>query len=75
MQIRRFTGALVIAVLAAASLHLTAQPASADIKSACAQLQAIIINIQSSSAPDDAKAVAIAAVSSAKRFIGCLDSQ
>ena len=70
---RRFAGALVIAVLAAASLHLTAKPASADAISACAQLEAIIINIQNSNAPDEAKAVAIEAVRGAKRFAGCVD--
>lgn len=73
MQIRRFTSALVIALIAAASLHVTAQPASADLKSACAQLAAIIINIESSGAPDEAKAIAIEAVSGAKRFIGCTE--
>jgi hypothetical protein len=70
---RRFTGALVIAVMAAASLHLTAKPASADTISMCAQLQAIIINIENSSAPEDAKFLAIEAVRGAKRFAGCGD--
>lgn len=68
---RRFAGALVIAVMAAASLHFTATPASADTISVCAQLEAIIINIQNSTAPEDAKLLAIEAVRGAKRFAGC----
>ena len=71
MQIRRFTSALVIAVIAAASLHISAQPAKADAASVCAQLTMIIMNIEGSSAPQEAKDIAIAAVSSAKRFAGC----
>lgn len=73
MQIRRFTGALVLAAMTAVGLHLSAQPANADTLSVCAQLQAIILSIEASTAPDDAKVIAIAAVSSAKRFAGCTE--
>lgn len=71
MGMRRLSGSFVIALIAAASLHVSAQPAAADTMSVCAQLAAIEINIQASSAPQDAKDLAIAAVRGAKRFAGC----
>lgn len=71
MQIRRFTGAFVIAAMTAVALHFSAQPANADTMSICAQLEMIKINIQASEAPQEAKDLAILAVSSAKRFAGC----
>ena len=71
MQIRRFTGALVLAAMTAVGLHLSAQPANADTLSACAQLEAIRINIYNSDAPQEAKDLAYAAISAAKRFAGC----
>ena len=70
MQItRRFTGALLIAVMTAATLHFTAQPASADTGSWCAQITATIINIQSSDATPEAKETAIAALTSIKKYV------
>ena len=70
MQItRRFTGALIIAVMTAATLHFTAQPAAADTGSWCAQITATIINIQSSEAPQEAKDQAIAALTSIKKYV------
>lgn len=71
MQIRRFTGAFVVAAMTAVALHFSAQPANADTMSVCAQLEAIKINIEASSAPQEAKDLAIAAISGAKRFAGC----
>ncbi len=72
MRMPRFAASFVSAAAVAATLHVSAQPASADPASICAQLAAIEINIQSSSAPQEAKDLAIAAVRGAKRFAGCL---
>ena len=46
MRMPNLAGALVIAMLTAASLHLSVQPASADDGSFCARLEAISINIE-----------------------------
>jgi hypothetical protein len=73
-MIRRFTGALVIAAIAAASLLVTAQPASAepkDDKSMCAKLVDVIMKIEDSNKSDIVKAAAIAAAEAAKKFAGC----
>ena len=69
---RRFAGALVIAAMVAASLHVTATPAAADTRSVCAALEAIRINIENSMAPDFAKDLAIAAIYGSKRAAACL---
>jgi hypothetical protein len=70
---RRFAGALVIAGMVAASLHVTAKPASADAVSFCALLAATAINIENSMAPSFAKDLAIAAIYGSKRAAACTD--
>ena len=69
----KMTSALVIAMLTAASLHLSAKPASADTKSFCAMLEAVRINIENSMAPSFAKDLAISAIYGSKRAAACLD--
>jgi hypothetical protein len=72
MRMQKFAGALVIAMLTAASLHLSVQPASADDGSFCARLAAIEINIQDSMAPGWAKDLAIAAIYGSKKAAACI---
>jgi hypothetical protein len=72
MRMQKFAGAFVIAMLTAASLHLSVQPASADDGSFCARLAAIEINIQDSMAPGWAKDLAIAAIYGSKKAAACI---
>ena len=73
MRMPKLAGALVIAMLTAASLHLSVQPASADDGSFCARLEAIRINIEASMAPSFAKELAIAAIFGTKKAAACID--
>jgi hypothetical protein len=67
-------GAVIIAFLTAASLHLSVKPAAAaDSNGFCATLAAIQINIESSMAPGFAKDLAIAAIWGSKRAAACID--
>jgi hypothetical protein len=73
MRMPKLAGAFTIAMLTAASLHLSVQPAHAsDSKSFCAMLAAIEINIESSMAPGFAKDLAISAIYGSKRAASCL---
>jgi hypothetical protein len=69
----KLTGAFTIAMLTAASLHLSVKPASADTGSFCQMLAAIQINIESSMAPGFAKDLAISAIYGSKRAAACID--
>ena len=73
MRINKLAGAFVIALMVAASLHVSAKPAAADANSFCAMLAAVQINIESSMAPGFAKDLAIAAIYGSKRAAACLD--
>ena len=73
MRMPKLAGAFVIAMLTAASLHLSARPASADTISFCALLEAVRINIENSLAPGEAKDLALAAIYSGKRAAACID--
>lgn len=72
MRMPKLAGAFTIAMLTAASLHLSVQPAAAaDEKSVCAQLAAVELHIMNSMAPSFAKELAIAAIYGTKRAAGC----
>ena len=72
MRIPNLAGAITIAFLTAASLHVSVKPADAnDARSVCAMLAAIEMNILNSGAPDFAKEIAINAIYSTKRAVGC----
>jgi hypothetical protein len=73
MRMPKLAGAFTIALLTAASLHLSVQPAAAeDQKSFCAMLAAIEINIEASMAPGFAKDLAISAIYGSKRAAACI---
>ena len=71
MRMNKLAGAVVIAMIAAASLHVSATPASADENSFCAHLAAVEINIRNSMAPGFAQDLAIAAIYGTKKAAGC----
>ena len=71
MRMPKLAGAFTIAMLTAASLHISVKPAAADTRSFCANLAAIELHIWNSSAPDFAKEIAIAAIYSTKKAAGC----
>ena len=71
MRMPKLAGALVIAMMVAASLHLSAKPASADPRSFCAHLTAVELAILNSGAPDFAKEIAIAAIYGTKKAADC----
>ena len=73
MRIKKLAGAVVIAMIAAASLHVSATPASADTASFCAHLAAVAMNIENSMAPGFAKDLAIAAIYGTKKAAQCID--
>ena len=73
MRINKLAGAVVIAMIAAASLHVSAKPAAADANSFCAMLAAVQINIENSMAPGFAKDLAIAAIYNGKKAAACID--
>ena len=73
MRMNKLAGAVVIAMIAAASLHVSAKPAAADANSFCAMLAAVQINIEASMAPSIAKDLAIAAIYSGKKAALCID--
>ena len=73
MRMPNLAGAVIIAFLTAASLHLSVQPAAADDGSFCARLAAIEINIQDSMAPGFAKDLAIAAIYGTKKAAACIE--
>lgn len=73
MRMPNLAGAFMIAMLTAASLHLSVQPAAADDGSFCARLEAIRINIEASEAPGFAKDLAIAAIYGTKKAAACID--
>jgi hypothetical protein len=74
MRMPKLTGAFTIALLTAASLHLSVKPAAAESSiSFCAMLAAVQINIESSMAPGFAKDLAIAAIYGSKRAAACTE--
>ena len=73
MRMNKLTSAVVIAVVAATSLHVSAKPASADAASFCAHLAAVAMNIENSMAPSFAKEIAIAAIYGTKKAAQCID--
>jgi hypothetical protein len=74
MRMPKLTGAFMIALLTAASLHVSVRPAAANDGSGfCATLAAIQINIESSMAPGFAKDLAISAIWGSKRAAACID--
>jgi hypothetical protein len=64
-------GAIVIAFLTAASLHVSVKPAAADTSNFCAHLAAVQMNIEASMAPGFAKDLAIAAIYGTKKAAFC----
>ena len=73
MRINKLAGAVVIAMIAAASLHVSAKPAAADTASFCAHLAAVQMNIETSMAPSFAKDLAIAAIYGTKKAAACIE--
>ena len=71
MRMPKLAGALVIAMMVAASLHLSAKPASADTKSICAKIAAAELKIMDSKLPDFVKQLAIDALYETKKAAGC----
>ena len=71
MRLPNLAGAFVIAMMVAASLHVTAKPAAADTTSICATLSAAEIRVAGSRLSAYAKALALAAITSAKQTAGC----
>ena len=71
MRMPKLAGAFTIAMLTAASLHLSVKPAHADTRSFCAQLASIELHIMNSMAPSFAKELAISAIYGTKKAAGC----
>jgi hypothetical protein len=73
MRMPNLTGAFLIAMLTAASLHLSVKPAAADTSNFCAHLMAVQMNIENSMAPGFAKELAIAAIYGTKKAAACIE--